>query len=61
MRKKELKNIAQKIAKCEKIIQESSNKEEVENAKRAILSLSKKLSVEDIFLLDEVIMELMEE
>lgn len=61
MRKKELKNIAQKIAKYEKVIQESSNREEVENAKKEILALSKKLSVEDMFLLDEVIMELMEE
>lgn len=61
MRKKELKNIAHKIAKYEKVIQESSNREEVENAKKEILALSKKLSVEDMFLLDEVIMELMEE
>lgn len=60
MKKKELKNIAIKIAKNEFIIQTSKDKEEVEKAQDEILKLSHKVSsLEDMIILDDLIQDLM--
>lgn len=60
MRRKELKNIAKKIAENETIIQTSDDKEAVEQAKQEILNISKKISFMDLDILDEMVMELLE-
>lgn len=60
MKKKELKNLAKKIAEAEKIVQTSTDEYEIEEAKTLILNLSKKISFEDLDELDEMIMELLE-
>lgn len=60
MKKKELKNLAKKIAEAEKIVQTSTDKYEIEEAKTLILNLSKKISFEDLDELDEMVMELLE-
>ena len=58
MKKKELKNLAQKIAKYEKIVQESQDQDEVNEAKSCIMSLSSKVkSLEDMMILDEMIQD----
>lgn len=62
MKKKELKMIAQKIAKNEKIIQQSQDKEEVKKAKRAILELSGSIhSLEDMVAIDEIVQTMLEQ
>ena len=61
MKKKELKNLATKIAKCEKIIQTSSDKKEVRQAEEEIMRLSSSVDrLEDIVAIDELVMELLE-
>ena len=60
MTRKELKNIAKKIAENETIIQTSNDKEAVEQAKQEILNISKKISFMDLDILDEMVMELLE-
>lgn len=40
MKKKELKNIAKKIVKCEMIIEKSSDKSEISKAQKEIMRLS---------------------
>lgn len=60
MHRKELKNIAKKIAENETIIQTSNDKEAVEQAKQEILNISKKISFMDLDILDEMVMELLE-
>lgn len=60
MRRKELKNIAKKIAENETIIQTSDDKEAIEQAKQEILNISKKISFMDLDILDEMVMELLE-
>lgn len=56
MKKKELKELAKKIAKYETVIQESSDEDEKENAKNAILRLADSIeSLEDMSVLDELI------
>ena len=61
MTKRELKKLAQKIAKLEKIIQENKDEESVSQAQKKINSLSKQIkSPEDIWYLDEFILEELE-
>lgn len=61
MKKKELKNLAQKIAKCEHIIQTSQNAKEVANAQDEIMRLSGAVkNFEDMMILDEIIQEFLE-
>lgn len=61
MTKRELKKLAQKIAKLEKIIQENKDEESVSQAQKKINSLSKQIkSPEDIWYLDELILEELE-
>ena len=56
MNKKELKNLAKKIAECERIIQSSNNKEKIARAKEQELYYSSKLgSLEEMLVVDEMI------
>lgn len=62
MKKKELKNLAKKIADAEYIIQTSDDKKAVAKAQDSIMELSGKVnSVEDMLALDEFVQELLEE
>lgn len=60
MKKKELKNLAQKIAKWEQILQTSQDQEEIREAQNQIMSLSGRVqSLEDMVLLDDMIQEIL--
>lgn len=61
MKKKELKNLAKKIAKYELILQNSTNAKEKEQAQNEIMKLTSEVrNFEDIDLLDEMIQEFLE-
>lgn len=61
MKKKELRNLAEKIAKLEKIIQSSDNQEEISKAENDIIKVSSSVkSLEDMMAIDEIVMELLE-
>ena len=62
MKKKELKNLAQKIAKAEMIIQSStSSTAEKSKAEQEIMRLSSHVdSLEDIVIIDELVQEILE-
>ena len=61
MKKKELKNLSAKIAKCERIIQTSDDKQAVHQAESEIMRLSSCVnSLEDMVAIDELVMELLE-
>ena len=60
MKKKELKNLAQKIAKYEKIIQSSTDKAEVKKAEEEIMRLSGHVdNLEDMMMIDEMIQDIL--
>ena len=61
MKKKEIKNLAQKIAKYERIIQTSDDKKLVRQAEEEIMRLSSSVDrLEDMVAIDELVMELLE-
>lgn len=61
MKRKEIKQLAEKILRLEKIIQESNDKEEISAAKAEIVRLGNNVkSLEDIFALDELIQKELE-
>lgn len=61
MKKKELKNLAAKIAKYERIIQTSDDKHAVHQAEEEIMRLSSSVDrLEDMVAIDELVMELLE-
>ena len=56
MKKKELKTLAKRIADAEFIIQTSSDKKQINDAKQKIMELSNHaIDLEDIMALDEMI------
>ena len=56
MKKKELKNLAKKIADAEYIIQHSDDSKAVAKAQDTILELSgKAMSLEDMMIIDELV------
>lgn len=56
MKKKELKNLATKIAKYEKIIQSTQDAKEKRKAEEEIMKLSTSIqSVEDMMQIDELV------
>lgn len=56
MKTKELKNIANKIAKCEKTLRDSTDSYEIRMAQEEIMNLSGKVeSLEDIEKIDEMV------
>ena len=62
MKKKELKNLAKKIAKQEIIIQTTDDMEKKAEAEQVIMKLSSQVDrFEDIFELDELVMAYVEE
>lgn len=62
MKKKELKNLAQKIAKQERIVQNSADPTEIKRAQEEILRLSSSVTnFEDIFAIDELVQEILSE
>jgi hypothetical protein len=61
MKKKELKALAQKIAKQEKIIRTSEDKRKIHEAENEIMRLSSCVDgLEDMVLIDEMVMEILE-
>ena len=59
MKRKELKNLAKKIAKAEMIVQTSEDEHEVNRAQQEIMELSGKVSsIEDMIELDDLIQEI---
>ena len=61
MKRKEQKNLAQKIAKYEYIVQTSNDKDEIKKAQDSIMELSGRVeSLEDIAAIDEMVQELLE-
>ena len=60
MKRKELKRLAEKIAKCEYIIQTSSDQGAIRRAQDDILTLSGQVdSLEDITAIDELIQDIL--
>ena len=61
MKKKEIKNLAQKIAKYERIVQNSDDDKMVRQAQEEIMRLSSSVdSLDDMVAIDELVMELLE-
>lgn len=59
MKRKELKNLAKKIAKAEMIMQNSSDAAEIGRAQQEIMDLSSKVSnIEEMIELDDLIQEI---
>ena len=62
MKKKELKNLAKKIADAEYIIQNSDDPKAVAKAQDTIIELSgKAMSLEDMTIIDELVQEILDE
>lgn len=62
MKRKELKNLAKKIAKAELTIQTSNDKKEIARAQDEIMELSGKIdSFEDMIELDDLVQEIISE
>ena len=61
MKQKEIKNLAQKIAKYERIIQTSDDKKQIRQAEEEIMKLSSSVSsLEDMTAIDELVIEMLE-
>ena len=61
MKQKEIKNLAQKIAKYERIVQESDDKHLVRQAQEKIMDLTSGVtSLDDMVAIDELVMEMLE-
>ena len=59
MKKKELKSLAKRIADAEYIIQTSSDKKEINDAKKKIMELSNHaIDLEDMVILDEMVQDI---
>ena len=62
MKRKELKNLAKKIADAEYIIQNSDDAKAVAKAQDSIFELSgKAMSLEDMMIIDEMVQDLLSE
>ena len=60
MKKKELKNLAEKIAKCEYVIQNSDDSTAVQAAQEEIMRLSSRVhDFQDIDTIDEMVQDLL--
>lgn len=60
MKRKELKNLAKKIAQAEHIIQTSNNQDKIQRAQMEIMTLSSHVdSLDDITIIDEMVQELL--
>ena len=62
MKKKELKNLAKKIAKAELILQQSSDPQEIAKAREEIFQLCGSVhNLEDMTIIDEMVLDILEE
>ena len=62
MKRKELKNLAQKIAKAELARSEATDLDDIKNAENEIIKLSGKISnIEEMLLLDDLIQDYIQE
>lgn len=60
MKKKELKNLAEKIAKCEYVIQNSDDNVAIQAAQEEIMRLSSRVhDFQDIDTIDEMVQDLL--
>ena len=60
MKKKELKTLAKRIADAELVIQTSTDKKQINDAKQKIMELSNHaIDLEDIMVLDEMIQDIL--
>ena len=60
MKKKELKSLAKRIADAEYIIQTSSDKKEINDAKKTIMDLSNHaIDLEDMIILEELVQDIL--
>lgn len=60
MKRKELKNLAKKIAQAEHIVQTSDNQDQIQRAQMEIMTLSSHVdSLDDITIIDEMVQELL--
>ena len=60
MKKKEIKNLAEKIAKCEYVVENSKDSAAVQAAQTEIMRLSSKVhDFQDLDILDEMIQEML--
>lgn len=60
MKRKELKNLAKKIAQAEHIVQTNDNQDEIQRAQMEIMTLSSHVdSLDDITIIDEMVQELL--
>lgn len=60
MKKKELKNLAQKLAESEYTIQHSKNKEEIRNAQQNIMQITSKIhDFSDLDQIDEMVQDIL--
>ena len=60
MKRKELKELANKIAKCEYVIQTSSDNKAIRKAQDEIMQLSGRVdSLEDITTIDEMVQDIL--
>ena len=60
MKKKELKNLAKKIASCEYVLQTSNDGYERDQARDEIMKISSGIhSFEDLDIIDEIVQELL--
>lgn len=59
MKKKELKKLAKEIAYLETVIQ-NGTEEEIEVAKDKMITLAGKIGPEDMFIIDELVQEILE-
>ena len=61
MKKKELKNLAEKIAKCEYVIQNSKDSVAIQAAQEEIMRLSSRVhDFQDLDIIDEMVQELLQ-
>ncbi len=61
MKRKELKNLAEKIAKCEYIIQYSNDNQAVQAAQQEIMRLSSQVhNFEDLDAVDEMVQDILQ-
>lgn len=61
MKKKELRNLAEKIAKLEKIIQSSTDEKEISKAEEEMFKVSSSVkSLEDMMAIDEIVLSILE-
>lgn len=60
MKKKDLKKVAEKIARAEQTIAQNIDQEQVEDAKKEILRLARSVgTLEEMMLLDDLIQEIL--